>query len=374
MTDYADTFTETYGETEQERRARTNGTGPPIRFKLTPFEQIQLSTEPSYVVKGIIPREGLIVIWGPPKCGKSFWTYDLMMHVALGRPYRGRRVQHGSVVYLALEGGGGFTKRVVAWRQRYLDGHGEPVPFYLFGRPLDIIANHATLIADIEAQTPRPSVVVIDTLNRGLNGSENDDKDMGRFIRAADAIRSAFGCAVIIVHHCGVAASRPRGHTSLTGACDTQIAVERDEQGNITAKIEFMKDDESGATIASKLERVEVGADSDGDTLASCVIVPVDADAINASNAAGKRLTANQARFLDILRDAMDDVPVQHKASVQGHHAVSREWVKICCKAQGWFDPEASDANNRAKVSNMLNGLAGKHVVGLTSLFVWLAK
>jgi len=33
-------------------------------------------------------------------------------------------------------------------------------------------------------------------------------------------IRNAFGCAVIVVHHCGIDATRPRGHTSLAGAVD----------------------------------------------------------------------------------------------------------------------------------------------------------
>jgi hypothetical protein len=32
------------------------------------------------------PRVGLILVWGPPKCGKSFWTFDTVMHIALGWP------------------------------------------------------------------------------------------------------------------------------------------------------------------------------------------------------------------------------------------------------------------------------------------------
>ena len=68
---------------------------------------------------------------------------------------------------------------------------------------------------------------MIDTLNRALIGDENKSDDMAKFIRAADMIRAAFGCVVSIVHHCGVQGSRPRGHTSLTGADDAQIAVER---------------------------------------------------------------------------------------------------------------------------------------------------
>jgi hypothetical protein len=59
------------------------------RFKLVPFDKISVGSERVYLVKGIIPRLGLVVIWGPPKCGKSFWTYDLAMHIALGWEYRG---------------------------------------------------------------------------------------------------------------------------------------------------------------------------------------------------------------------------------------------------------------------------------------------
>ena len=41
---------------------------------------------------------GLAVVWGAPKCGKSFWTFDALMHVALGWEYRGRRVRQGTIV------------------------------------------------------------------------------------------------------------------------------------------------------------------------------------------------------------------------------------------------------------------------------------
>jgi RecA-family ATPase len=64
-------------------------TGP--RFKLRRFDELKIGTERTYLVKGLIPRTGLVVVWGPPKCGKSFWTFDLVLHVALGREYRGRR-------------------------------------------------------------------------------------------------------------------------------------------------------------------------------------------------------------------------------------------------------------------------------------------
>ena len=116
---------------------------------------------------------------------------------------------------------------------------------------------------------------------------------MSNYVRAADAIRDAFSCSVIIVHHCGINDTRPRGHTSLTGAADAQLAVKRDINGNIGVTVEFLKDGEAGETIASKLESVEVGTDEDGDTITSCFVV--EADQPTTTMAKGPRLTPNQS-------------------------------------------------------------------------------
>jgi hypothetical protein len=193
-------------------------------------------------------------------------------------------VQSGTVVYCALEGGAGFSNRVEAWRQRYLaaDHDEREIPFFLLDVPLDLAADHAALIKTIIEQVtdaPSPVCIVIDTLNRALAGSENNPEDMGKFIKAADAIRVAFECLVVIVHHSGIERGRPRGHTSLSGADDVQIKVERDSNGTgntITATVEHMKDDEAGAIVTSRLERVELGLDEDREEMSSCVIVACD--------------------------------------------------------------------------------------------------
>jgi RecA-family ATPase len=210
------------------------------RFELTRFNAVLLSSSGAYLVKGLIPRGGLTVVWGPPKCGKSFWTFDVAMHVARGEPYRGRRVQPGVVVYLALEGGNGFRNRIEAYRRQH---DVADAPFYLATERTDLVKDHEALIAAIRVQIPAdvPGLVVLDTLNRSLAGSESKDEDMAAYIRSADAIREAFDCAVVIVHHCGVDGSRPRGHTSLTGAADAQHAVSRDAADNIVVTVEWMK-------------------------------------------------------------------------------------------------------------------------------------
>jgi hypothetical protein len=206
-------------------------------------------------------------------------------------------VRQGTAVYLALEGGTGFAGRKEAWRRHHGLGEHDRVPFFLLDVAVNLVADHAALVAAIRAELQeKPAIIVIDTLNRSLPGSESKDEDMGAYIRAADAVRAAFGCLVVIVHHCGVVGNRPRGHTSLAGADDAQISVERDENGVIVTTVEHAKDFEAGTRLASKLERVELGDDDEGDPMSSCVIVPTDA------GAAGLKLKGNSQLAYECLK------------------------------------------------------------------------
>ena len=254
-----------------------------------------------YCVKGFLPRTGLAVFWGKPKCGKSFFVFDLLMHVALGWDYRGHRVRQGPVVYVCLEGGGAFRKRREAFRQAKLKGDEDP-PFFFIVNPLSLAADRKALIEDIRRQLGHnvPAVVCIDTLNRSLAGSESSDKDMAAYIKAADAIRDAFDCLVVIVHHCGHDGERPRGHSSLMGALDVQIAVRRDAEENVVAELELAKDGETGLVFVSRLEKFEIGRDADDDPVTSCVVREVtDAAAEAASKKPAKARRSDEVEKIN---------------------------------------------------------------------------
>lgn len=276
------------------------------RFQPVRFRNIRLRDERPYLVKGLLPRDGLAVVWGPPKCGKSFWAFDLALHVALNWEYRGRRVQSGRVVYIACEGERGLGARAEAFRLRYLSETDESdPPFFLLTTRLDLVADADELIADIRAEIGADSceLVVIDTLNRSIAGSESKDEDMGAYVKAADRVREAFRAAVLIIHHCGVNGDRPRGHTSLTGAADAQIAVKRDDSGRILATVEWMKDGAEGDVISSQLDVVEVGTDEDGESITSCVVEEAEPGASIGKNQ--RRLSAQNGRALALLADAI---------------------------------------------------------------------
>jgi hypothetical protein len=131
---------------------------------------------------------------------------------------------------------------------------------------------------------------------------------MAAYVKAADAIRDAFDCAVVIVHHCGHEGTRPRGHSSLMGAIDAQIAVKRDAADNIIATVELMKDGPQGDEFASRLEVVELGLDDDGDKITSCVIVPVEGLAPQKERP--RKLPAAAAKALKALHEIIDDAGI----------------------------------------------------------------
>jgi hypothetical protein len=347
----------------------------PPRFRLRCFDEITIGADRAYLVNGIIPRTGLVVVWGPPKCGKSFWTFDLVMHVALGWEYRGRRVLHGPVVYLALEGSKGFEGRIEAFRRRYLQCLQETldrVPFYLIADPINLAKDHADLIGCIRLQASPPAVVVIDTLNRSLVGSESDDKDMAAYIRAADAIRNAFDCVVIVVHHCGIDATRPRGHTSLGGAVDAQLAVKRGTADNIVVMVEFMKDGAEGETLPSRLEVVDVGYDADGETMTSCAIVPVEDTAAKPDT--NRKLSDRQRLALDALANCAVEQgkpPPTTFGLPTGLLAVSVAAWRDAMISRGIIDKDAK--NPREDFRRLKNSLQVRKEIGIRDEIVWRA-
>lgn len=367
---------------EERRRATASRAGKPngkaeehakVRFPLVPFDKIAIGTGSSYLVKGLIPREGLVVVWGPPKCGKSFWILDLMMHVALGWEYRGRRVMQGPVIYVACEGERGLAARVEAFRRAKMTEDGGTAPFYLLTTRLDLIAEADLLIADIKAQIGegiQPVAVTIDTLNRSLNGSESDDRDMSAYIKAADRIRETFKCAVIVIHHCGIVGTRPRGHTSLLGAADAQIAVRRNPAGQVVTAVECMKDGPEGEETCSTLSVVDVGTDEDGEAITSCCVEPADA----AAEAPRKRTPPSAQRALDLLKNAIAEAgmpaPANNHIPAEAICVAENLWRAHCYAGQIAMSG-TPDAKQKA-FARAASALVRLGIIGKWNEFIWL--
>lgn len=347
------------------------------RFSLTRFADIKVSTAPAQLIKGLIPRSGLTLVWGPPKSGKSFVAFDAMMYVAIGWDYRGRDVICGPVVYCAFEGAEGYGRRAEAFRKHHGLGDDLNPPFYLVSARMDFVRDYQALIASIRSQieNSKPAAVVLDTLNRSLPGSESSDQDMAAYIKAADAIREHFSCAVIIIHHCGHDTSRPRGHTSLTGAVDAQLAIKRDAGDNIILEVEWMKDGPEGDRVISRLETVGVGTDDDGHQITSCVVVPADGLAVIPRKAARPMKSALTA--LRALREAMSECGITPTGSshipADVRVVTTVQWRQYAYSMGISGADTTPRAKQKAFKSAIEQLISGEHV-GIWDDWVWLTK
>jgi hypothetical protein len=349
------------------------------RFPVTRFKDIKWEAGPEYLIDNFLPRRGLAVIWGPPKEGKSFSVFDLLMHVAFGWKWRGRRTVEGPVVYCALEGAHGFKKRVEAFRQARINesdaGDADP-PFFLMPERLNLVAEHETLIAAIRAQcaNEQPIVICIDTLNRSLVGSESSDVDMSAYVQAADLLREAFDCLVIIIHHCGRDGTRPRGHTSLTGAVDAQLSVMKDEAENVVIAVEHLKDGEAGLVIRARLVQWEIGVDENDETATSCVVEPVESQAETTPAAKKQRLTNAEDVALRALHEAIDELgeipPASNHIPSQVRTVTEEQWEKYADR-RGVSSSDLKRSRDRAFARARV-GLLAKKRIAMWNPYIWL--
>src|SRR4051812_16537003 len=194
---------------------------------------------------------------------------------------------------------------------------------------------------------------------------------MSAYVKAADRLREEFTAAVIIIHHCGINGERPRGHTSLTGACDAQIKVERDAADRIMVTVEHMKDGAEGDEIASRLEVVEVGLDEDDEPISSCIVV----EDTSASSPARKRqrLPATQTRALQLLAEAINiggQVPTASNHIPAGMRCVAETVWRDYCYAGSISKSDKPDAKRMA-FTRCAEALVAAGRVGTWQTWVW---
>jgi hypothetical protein len=133
----------------------------------------------------------------------------------------------------------------------------------------------------------------------------------------------------LMIHHSGKNASKgARGHSSLRGAVDTEIAIEG-QMGRRTATVLKQRDLPSGQVFAFELEQQMLGHDEDGDPVTSCIVKHLDDAQIARSRPKGKQqlaiLTALEARqreagkallwTADELAPLMRDLGIKHRNS-----------------------------------------------------------
>jgi hypothetical protein len=352
---------------------------PPDRLEPIWFEDIKPPTKSASLVKGVLDDCGMSVLYGESGGGKTFFTLDLALHVALGWEWRGHRVKQGGVIYIAAEGQNGIRKRIEAFRRHHGLKDAAP-PFAMIPTCVDLLdpaADTEPLIGKVKEAALRFAIklVVVDTLARAIaGGNENASEAMGAFIRNIDRIREETAAHVLIIHHCGKDVARgARGHSSLRAAIDTEIELTSDGDAGIKmACIKKQKDGEEGAEFAFRLESLTIGEDEDGDPIKSCVVQHEATEAI--TRVTGKRskpLAPAHEAALEILKNALCD-----KGRRVTHNAVPKSVTVITIDEWGEYARrggviEEGNAGRQAW-HRIRVALRGQHRIGMEDGYVWL--
>lgn len=203
-------------------------------FRFLPLaEAFTTSTVPDWLVRGYLERDSLSVLFGEPGSMKSFLALDLALCIASGVPWHGAKAARAPVLYIAGEGFRGLIRRILAWG-RYWCKDPAILPLMVARESVQLLdptsaeAVTAAVEASVAAQGA-PGLVIIDTLARCMGGDENSTEDMSGFVAALDRLRARFRCAVLVLHHSGLAdKARSRGNTALRGAVDWEFCLSRE--------------------------------------------------------------------------------------------------------------------------------------------------
>ncbi|MFJ7422445.1 AAA family ATPase, partial [Streptomyces uncialis] len=188
--------------------------------------------DPKWAVPGLL-AEGVSLLAGPPKVGKSWLSLGLALTVAAGgQAFGSIPVQGGPVLYLALED---TPRRLQTRMGKLLEGQAAPAGLTLVTECPPFPQGGAEAIAGWLDRNPDARLVVVDVFAKmrgqspqGASAYDADYMAVGYAKRLADH----YGVAVVLVHHVRKMASEDfltevSGTNGIAGAADATLVLKR---------------------------------------------------------------------------------------------------------------------------------------------------
>ena len=189
-----------------------------------------------YLVADLFPLPSLSIVYGAPGTFKSFLLADMAVCVAAGMPWLSRKILQAPILWIDLDNGSRRThERFEALaRARVLR---EDIPLNYVSMPTPWLdAGNLREIEKLMARIVDRNIKLVCIDNLGLI-SPNADENSGEMIQIMGNLRLVVertGVAAIVIHHqrksggTGTRAGESlRGHSSIEGAIDLALLVER---------------------------------------------------------------------------------------------------------------------------------------------------
>ncbi len=204
------------------------------------------------LIEGWLFRDSMARLIGKSGTYKSFVALDMACHVAAGTEWFGYATGIGPVVYVVAEGARGVRRRVRAWEAKHLESLGDKL--LILPRPVQMVGPE--WLAFVGACKAVGAVmVVLDTQARVTVGvEENSAREMGQVVAMGERLRVDTGACVMLIHHTGHAGEHGRGSTSVYGALQTELSLERTADRRVSLKASKQKDHDELGPVNLKLE------------------------------------------------------------------------------------------------------------------------
>ena len=212
---------------------------------LITIEQLLTDIKPiDWLMKGVIERGSIGIMFGESGAGKSLFALDWVCCLANGTNWHGFKVREPKkVVYVCGEGGRGIASRVQAIKQKYNARIKNNA--YFSTKSVDLLnAKSVKQITDAVTDFDIvPDLLVFDTLHKSMTGDENSSKDIAVLFAAIAELQDLYGCAVLIVHHSGLADKmRQRGSSSIKAGVDFEYCITKNNDFELSITCTKMKD------------------------------------------------------------------------------------------------------------------------------------
>lgn len=267
--------------------------------RLLTAAQLRDLPPPAPLVDGLLYLDSAAWLIARSSSYKTFVALDLSGHIASGKPWQGRQVHRGDVVYLVAEGVGGMGPRIRAWEQRNgrMDGvHFLPMPVQ--------VKREDHWAAWIEAcRRLDPRMIVLDTQARITVGlDENDNSAMGEYVEAVEKLRRATRACVLTVHHLGRSGQDARGASAIDAAQDTELRLTRTADRRVVLQIDKSRNTADDVRVDLELFVTEL----DGGGTSLVVGTPLTGPAGEPDWRAN--LTLNQSVLVQVMADIFPEL------------------------------------------------------------------
>lgn len=218
---------------------------------------------PRWLIPDMLQRGTLAFIYGEPGCGKSALAMSLAMGFAGGADEVLGPLpvwERGAALYFAMEGS------VRLRTQPFYQAGLVRSPHIRFEDTITLAVETHEGFAYLRARLrqakkidPSLALCIIDTLARATPGVDENTADLGAIAVKLDHLAKEFDVCMLVIHHSGKDASRGmRGHSSVKGAVNTEIEVQRDDAGR-RFRVTKQREGEDGQCYGFHLDVVGLG-------------------------------------------------------------------------------------------------------------------